>query len=250
MKIAVCISGGIKYPHLSLESIKKIIPNEYIKIFIHTWKVKDKTSYLNTVCGVEHKEKEKTIETDISYLQNFNFEKLLIENYDEYSKKFTQIYNNAKFLYDEDPWKRTDIGPISMFYSIYKANELKKEYEKNNNIIFDWVIRMRFDSEFRKQCLDVRNLTGILNIPEGEDWNDPDIGINDQFAVGKSHIIDLYSSVYKNLLFVQKTNYVPERILLTHLKNMNINDITRFYFPVRINNGIDHKVVYHPNLML
>jgi len=31
---------------------------------------------------------------------------------------------------------------------------------------------------------------------------------------------------------------------------MNINDITRFYFPVRINNGIDHKVVYHPNLML
>lgn len=249
MKIAVCISGGIKYPHLSLESIKKIIPNEFVKVFIHTWKVKNKDSYLKTVCAVEYKEQDKTIETNTSFLEMFNYEKLLIENYEEKEKVFENIFKHAKFSSADDKFPRKDVGPISMFYSIYKANELKKEYEKENNIVFDWVIRMRMDSEFREQYFDIRNLTKDLNIPEGEDWNEPGIGINDQFAVGKSHIMDLYSNVYKNFLFLQKTNYFPERMLYTHLKDMNIT-ANRFYFPVRINNGEDHKKVWFPHLML
>ena len=32
MKVAVCFSGGIRYPHIALESLKKIKQNDDIKI--------------------------------------------------------------------------------------------------------------------------------------------------------------------------------------------------------------------------
>lgn len=248
MKIAICISGAIRYPHLGLQSISKIIPNEYVKVFIHTWKIKDRDSFLNTVSGLEHKEHNNIVETNLSLLENYNYEKLLIENYEECQKKFERIFNSLKFIpansLDDEP--RTDVGPISMHYSIHKANQLKKDYEKENNIIFDWVIRMRTDSDFRYDTLDMSSLSQELNIPLGEDWSDS--GINDQFAIGKSHTMDLYSNLYHNLHYAQSTKYYPERMLYLHLKNMNINP-NRIDFPVRINNGIDFRKVWYPHLV-
>jgi hypothetical protein len=248
MKIAICISGAIRYPHLGLQSISKIIPNEYVKVFIHTWKIKDRDSFLNTVSGLEHKEHNNIVETNLSLLENYNYEKLLIENYEECQKKFERIFNSLKFIpansLEDEP--RTDVGPISMHYSIHKANQLKKDYEKENNIIFDWVIRMRTDSDFRYDTLDMSSLSQELNIPLGEDWSDS--GINDQFAIGKSHTMDLYSNLYHNLHYAQSTKYYPERMLYLHLKNMNINP-NRIDFPVRINNGIDFRKVWYPHLV-
>jgi hypothetical protein len=248
MKIAVCISGGVKYPHLGLQSIQKIIPNEYVKVFIHTWKIKDKDSFLKTVSGLEYKEKDKTIETNLSVLENYNYEKLLIENYEESEKRFEKLLSNLKFAPATDPEDRprNDVGPISMQYSIYRANELKSEYEKENNIIFDWVIRMRTDSDFRYDVLDMNSLNSELNIPSGEDWAAN--SINDQFAIGTSHSMNLYSSFYKNIHYTQSSKYYPETVLYSHLKNMNL-DINRIDFPVRINNGIDFRKVWFPHLV-
>ena len=248
MKIAVCISGGVRYPHFGLQSISKIIPNEYIKVFIHTWKIADKNSFLKTVSGLEYKEVDKTIETDLSLLERYNYEKLLIENYEDKERKFKELFANLKFVPATDPEDRarTDVGPISMHYSIYKANELKSEYEKENNIIFDWVIRMRTDSDFRYDALDMNLLSEQLNIPSGEDWALN--SINDQFAIGTSHAMNLYSSFYNNLHYTQSSKYYPETILFSHLKNMNL-DINRIDFPVRINNGVDFRKVWYPHLV-
>ena len=41
MKVAICISGGIKYPEKSLESLKRISPKGF-HVFIHTWNITDK----------------------------------------------------------------------------------------------------------------------------------------------------------------------------------------------------------------
>lgn len=248
MKIAVCISGGVRYPHLGLQSIQKIIPNEYVKVFIHTWKIKDRDSFLKTISGLEHKEEDKTVETNLSFLENYNYEKLLIENYDECKKRFEHLLSSLRFVPATDPEDRprTDVGPISMHYSIHKANQLKSEYEKENNMIFDWVIRMRTDSDFRYDVLDMNSLNSKLNIPSGEDWASN--SINDQFAIGTSHAIDLYSSLYSNFHYTQSSKYYPETILSLHLKNMNLNP-NRIDFPVRINNGIDFRKVWYPHLV-
>jgi len=55
---------------------------------------------------------------------------------------------------------------------------------------FDCVIRMRFDSDFEGKTLDVSKCSDGLYIPEGEDWLG---GINDQFALGSSESMDIYS---------------------------------------------------------
>ena len=248
MKIADCISGGVRYPHLGLQSIQKIFPNEYVKVFIHTWKIQNKDSFLNTISGLEYKEEEKTVETNLSLLDQYNYEKLLIENYDNCEKKFQKLFDSLKFspATDLEDEPRSDVGPISMHYSIHQANELKKQYEEEHNIVFDWVIRMRTDSDFKYDILNMNSLVEELNIPEGEDWASD--SINDQFAIGTSHAMDLYSNLYNSFHYNQTVKYYPERILYSHLKNMNLVP-TRINFPVRINNGIDFRKVWYPHLV-
>lgn len=248
MKIAVCISGGVRYPHLGLKSIQKIIPNDYVKVFIHTWKINDREAFLTTISGLEHKESDKTIETNLSVLEDYNYEKLLIEKYEDCEIRFQSLYNSLKFVPATDPedQQRTDVGPISMHYSIHKANELKKEYERDNNILFDWVIRMRTDSDFRYDVLDMNSLTADLNIPSGEDWQEK--AINDQFAIGTSHAMNLYSNFYNNIHYTQSSKYYPEVLLYNYLMKMNLIP-NRIDFPVRINNGIDFRKVWFPDLV-
>lgn len=249
MKVAVCISGGIRYPHLGLKSIQKIIPNEYVKVFIHTWKIEDKDSFLKTIWGLEYKEKDKIVETNLSCFDDYNYEKLLVENYEETQKKFENLLSNLKFAPSDHENKdqfRNDVGPLSMHYSIYKSNQLKIEYEKENNIVFDWVIRMRTDSDFRHDVLDLSTLESNLNIPSGEDWAEN--AINDQFAIGTSHAMNLYSSLYHNIHYTQSSKYYPETLLFTHLENMKLS-ANRIDFPVRINNGIDFRTVWFPEVV-
>lgn len=241
MKVAICISGGLRYPYLGLKSIEKIIPNHDVKVFIHTWKIKDKESFLKTVSGVQYKEIDKTVQQEISLFEIYDYEKILVEDYDTHQKKFQHLFESLKFTYPDpaypdEGYPRSDVGPISMHYSIYKSNELKKQYESENNMKFDWVIRMRPDSDFKNE-LDLYSLMEDLNIPEGEDWRG---GINDQFAVGRSHVMDLYSSFYNNIHYLQSSVYHPETLMLNHLKNMNLTP-NRFNLIVRINNGIDFR---------
>jgi hypothetical protein len=44
-----------------------------------------------------------------------------------------------------------------MYYSIYKSNELKKQYEIENNFKYDYVIRLRMDVQFEYE-LDIEDI--------------------------------------------------------------------------------------------
>lgn len=243
MKISVCISGCVRYPEFALKSLNKIKSNEDIKIFIHTWNIYDKVEFLKTVGGLESKEKDKTYNTDFNFLSQYYYQSLLIENYDLKKKDFEEIFSTLKFPKylirhvenDEESKISSGIGMLSMYYSIYRANELKREYEKKYQMTFDRVIRMRFDSDFEDKELDLTNLVSDVNIPEGEDWLD---GINDQFAVGTSKGIDIYSNFFNEIQNYQHLPYHPEILLKEYLHSKNIYP-HRFNFPIKINNGID-----------
>lgn len=235
MKIAICLSGGIKYPEYGIESIKKILPNENIKLFIHTWDIHNRKNFLNTVHGLNWKDPDKTVITDFNFLSKYNYESLLIENYDSKEKQFKKMYEDFNF-------KCYSIGPISMHYSIHKSNQLKQDYEVKNNIIFDRVVRMRYDSNFMGKSLNLIELTSDINIPEGEDWLG---GINDQFAVGTSKGMDIYSNLYNELHNFQNSDMHPENMLKTYLKSKQVS-INRFDFNIKINDGIDfRKYIYY-----
>ena len=128
-----------------------------------------------------------------------------------------------------------------MLYSIWKSNQLKKDYENENNIVFDRVIRMRFDSDFEGKELNLKKLPECLNIPKGEDWCG---GVNDQFALGTSQLMDIYSDLYNNLTNMGAIDYHPESILRDYLNSMQIK-LNRFPFNVIINNKIDFRRYWH-----
>lgn len=242
MKVAICLSGGVRYPHIGLESIKKIFPNSFVKVFIHTWKISNREDFLKTVAGLQYKEQDKTVETRLDFLEKYNYEKILVEDYDIKKQEFQNLYDSLNLLpFTEGGCivPRYDIGPISMHYSIHKSNELKSQYEKENNVVFDKVIRMRFDSDFEGKHLYLNNLPNCLNIPEGEDWCG---GINDQFALGSSAAMNIYSDFYNHMNQIENVPYHPETMLRKYLEMRNTS-INRFDFPVRINNKIDFRKV-------
>jgi hypothetical protein len=89
---------------------------------------------------------------------------------------------------------------------------------------------MRFDSKIINDFkLEEYDLSSI-NIPEGRDW----YGYNDQFALGCSSKMDIYSDIINNLHNTSEL-YHPETILKKHLEYHNLN-INRIPLDVRIRN--------------
>jgi len=220
MKVAVCFSGTVRNPEIGLESLKLIHPCNHIKIFAHSWaNLNTETDYFNS-----------SIDQNNNNLpQGFNCETFLIENYQSKKIHFQKMYDFFNFkLHHATP--RTDLGIISMFYSIYQSNLLKRNYEKLNKFKFDKVIRMRFDSNFENNILDLTQLNSELSIPNEEDWCG---GINDQFAVGSSQLMDIYCDMYNSFSLVKHVPYHPESMFGEYLKIRQVNP-DRFNFKVSI----------------
>jgi hypothetical protein len=237
MKIAMCFSGGIKYPENGVKSLKRIDPNCQIKIFAHTWNVQQKNNFYKSIANTQYKEKSNHINFDFNFLSNYNYHSLLIDSYDYMEKKFKNYFNNINYKKIESP----KIGLLSMHYSIWKCNELKKQYEQQNNMTFDFVVRLRYDSEIQVD-LDFSEFTKRdIYIPWGDDWRG---GINDQFAIGTSKSMDVYSRLYFNIGNYQDPMEYHAETILRHYLNDNGLYPYRKKIPVRINNGNDFRKTF------
>ena len=212
MKIAVCFSGTSRNPEYGLKSLNLIFPNNDIKVFGHTWRnLNNEKDYVNSNLDVNRG-------SNFELLERFNFETLLIEDYKSKKIHFQKMYDFFNFkIHDAPP--RTDLGIISMFYSIYKSNYLKRKYELSNNMKFDRVVRIRFDSNFENKNLDLKTIVGDLSIPSGNDWCG---GINDQFAIGSSESMDVYCDLYNCFSMINHVPYHPESMLGEYLKIRSI----------------------------
>ena len=80
--------------------------------------------------------------------------------------------------------------------SLYKCNELKKEYEDEGGFKYDFVIRTRFDFGL-SEPLNLDDYTQrVIYAPNDNSHN---YGIADVFAIGSSYNMDIYSDVYNNI---------------------------------------------------
>ena len=219
MKFAVCLSGYPKFIDKSLQSINKIKNYGDVKIFIHTWNISDIEKFKYTCWSPNLDKNPISLINDL-----FNPESILIENFENNKYYLENILNSHMFT----KFARRDIGLISMYYSIFKSNQLKFEYEQKSKINFDCCIRMRFDSDI-KDDFNIKNYDlNLLNIPQGKDWG----GINDQFAFGNSALMDKYSNVIYGIV---GDTYHPETILMNYLNANKINP-ARINLNVGINN--------------
>ena len=154
MKIAICISGQ---PRCALESFPYIKSNlidpNNADVFIHMHYYEnnlymEKSHFDNGNCILEKGIDKKIIELyqPKEYLiespRNFQKPNIIIdEKRLERSKKM-----NSNKLWDDIEHSRHTIKQVtSMYYSIYKCNCIKELYANENGIVYDYVIRVRFD---------------------------------------------------------------------------------------------------------
>ena len=223
MKTAICLSGAIKYPEKSYNTIEKLKTHNDCHVFIHTWDLANLADFLNN---------SATSQNTANFLyfdvNDYKATSIIIEKFEK--EKFEEYFNNYGF--DKISPTVKGIGILSMFYSIQKSNELKTIYEDSNNMKFDCVFRMRFDTDLYSDLnLSDYDMTKC-NIPEGNDHG----GTNDRFAFGGSKVMNSYSSIFNTIQNINRHYYQPE-IIAKQCFEYNKIPINRPIIDVRINNA-------------
>lgn len=138
MRIAVIFGGQVRTGVETSKSVFNFLGNflPYCDFFIHTW---DITTYKK---GDYHN----------SHSPTFDWDAIKIK--EEYLKEFLEIYKPKKYEITPFLEFRKNIENSSNFlmpawtYSFWKSNELKKDFEKENNFKYDYVIKLRGDLIF------------------------------------------------------------------------------------------------------
>jgi hypothetical protein len=144
---------------------------------------------------------------------------------DQNSLKITEITNNyAVETIQSNVWK--------MWYSQYRADQMRLEYEQGLEFTYDIVIRSRPDL----MICDLLNLHDIKNQID----NDPDtiimprnrhcgygVGVCDLFGIGSSKSMTVYTDLYNQALdhHARGVKFHPETMLGKHLSYNNIKYI-------------------------
>jgi 2-polyprenyl-3-methyl-5-hydroxy-6-metoxy-1,4-benzoquinol methylase len=227
LKVAICISGHLRTFENNYQSLKDNILSKYdCDVFIHTWDILG-SSYRFTDSKLHLLNTAKYIEKIESF---YNPKKLIIEPF-----KYFELNNLMK---QRAVPGRDAGGTISMYYKIEACNNLKKDYEKENNIIYDCVIRFRSDLHIEQPLpLDANTNLTCLHVPLHGNFG----GINDQLAYGSSSVMDTYSSLYSNLenLLQAGANLNPEKLLLAHINYNNLPIVKDYIkYNIRRANGM------------
>jgi hypothetical protein len=232
MKIALCFSGQPRFVKETYQNYldNLIIPNNIEDIFVHTWWDAEKLNepLLTSWNDVGYHIKIFLESDTIEFIQNNYQPKKIItekETFKHYigAGEFGKIQITQPHIFQ------------SMVNSIYKCNQLKKQYEEENNFKYDLVIRTRTDINILDK-IDLSNLSlfNKLYIPGGIGVLNYD-SINDQFAIGNSDIMDIYSNLYlcmneftnrkcffnsEHLYYVYFVNILK---MTDNIENLNIN---------------------------
>jgi hypothetical protein len=162
MKIAVCISGQPRSLDYSLKEIKaNLIDTNNPDVFIHTWYHPDfdNQPFDSTQPQVDQKVgvwNPKTTELIHDVLKPIKTVFDRPRSFEEYSDLPGPVTANQPRM-------------ASMYYGIWKANELKKDYESEKGFKYDVVIRTRLDlvyfSPFILENYQIKNYSAAIYVP-------------------------------------------------------------------------------------
>ena len=213
MRVALCLSGQ---PRKAIETYsniyKYIIKPNNADVFIHMHydasnSYIEKTHMDNGSCIYEsnidkkiidmYKPKRYLIESPRNFQKpSFNIPEKRIDSVVKMNAHKSMNRNDAKTHFIKQM--------TSMFYSIFKSNELKELYANENNIQYDYVIRIRFDL-LPEQPLICNQLDPrcIYYIEMGH----PDKLISDWLNIGSNAIMNIYASMYLHMDYLNTFLY-------------------------------------------
>jgi len=221
MKCALLISGQPRSVLQSYENIfEKIIDPNNCDVFTHSWidpKMFGKQYYSQWL--LKHREiYEPNIKTEpASSIVPDNIEELIVNLYKP-KKFFFESPKIFKYNLILDNYKTPTIDPqdvLSQLYSMYSANQLRKQYEIENNIKYDVIIRIRFGMVFDSHIWPLSHFAGntICFIPCGFSGFDNKqaflnhISICDHFVISNSKGMDIYTDTFNQLEFLITNKY-------------------------------------------
>jgi hypothetical protein len=170
-KVAVCISGQFRSFDKCLPSIftNLILTNSNYELKFFTSFAKEKNKPINipteffkisSVIKIE----EDSVLPDLSYQKSkYKYQDFLLDS-----------ENDTKLIYYQ----------LKQFQSVFN---IVKEYEKDNNMTFDYVMRLRPDLEF-KSIFNWNLFENSIITPSEDHFR----GYNDRFAVGPRNLMEVY----------------------------------------------------------
>ena len=253
MRIAVSISGLTKYYQHSIDTINRYfaVGGNQVDVFFHTWCLQDKVKQFNKLESVDY------VFSPHSY-----------KGYRDFSKDEIARYYQPKCFIVENMWDRVDhffylrekllkkcqatsaghprnISLISMYYSLKRSEDLRREYELKNNFKYDTVVRMRFDSDifaydgnWNPEYLITKPNT--LTIPVGFDYPAPEskYTLNNNFWFADSDTSYLASRVYDHMdELIDESKYYGSESLFGYFTNKHKIEANRVNLVVGINNA-------------
>ena len=225
-RVAVCISGQPRSVEQGFEFINKhvIQPNQ-ADVFIHTWQPTATEAFINPVNGSE-----------VGDAVGAGITNTILDLYKPHGVIF-----DVQFPFDEKDYNdRAYPGMkaswiLSMWYSVQMANWLKCNAEDEFGPKYDAVFRMRFDWALTDDQVVENTASNVVTVPSDCAHG---AGINDQFAVGSSKNMDIYSSVYDHIEEYYRHDNQPfcNEILLKHhltKQGVEINRMSMGYGLIR-----------------
>lgn len=239
MKIACCISGQPRYIPYGCQSLRTALGSHFpnIDFFLHSW-------YDPATVGESW---------DTSQPWNYGLMGAQLKHADKFLVNFFKPINHIIEPQINFDWASSyksganavQSSIVSMYYSIWKANELKKEHEQANNFIYDMVIRTRYDMIYFNE-IPIDSIAGDCNgavfLPEFFHRTRPQPNsFCDYLNISSSPIIDIISDVFNQYPILNTQSRYPyaDVMLGTHVKNHNITIHT---MPVELE--IAHKLVH------
>ena len=227
MKIALCISGQPRGLVTAFQYVKKNLLDKHdVTVFAHLWQ--DPSKDLAPLWMYEPKkfELEEPINPDLS--------------------KYTRVPP------PQPNWKVKNpaLSTYAQFYSLMKANDLKREHEKEFKMTFDWVIRSRFDFALNTEIPFEELDNSKLYIPNCRMTPNRDFG-NDQFAFSSSENMDKYARAVEHIdeFYDSGVQYMCEDFMSANWKKYGLVGENLVYcdinhpFPPGEYNGTPHSLI-------
>jgi hypothetical protein len=265
MKVAIQYSGYLRFIQDTYPKIKECFvadePIEFYFIF-HTWdqSLPEDIEYLKNVIKPHryYIDTQKDFEKNPYQLMNMK------DTHEEYKTnkdrlKWNQEHPNDRKEYFEKPspennysfdknlevvkfdyYSHYPYNTLSLFYSMHKVSFLTNSYAQENNILFDYVIRMRSDlqmfSPINLSKID-KNYLYVFDA-EGHKGEYGKYTINDQFAIGNQRQMTIYNDLFVYLpcyYFSIGLDWISEILLGFHLQYNKIQliKIARHYTILR-----------------
>lgn len=216
MKVAVLLSGHMSnlenaYPNLYHNII---LPNQ-ADVFIHSWYDENHLQRDSV-----DRTRNLTLQKDahLRAIELYQPKKYLFEKPKDFSRSYAHLKlpeslvvgnkNLNKFDNIEDAKKHIIRSTLSMFYGIYKCNELKELYAEEQGITYDFVIRLRFDVQVSGP-IDVNTLdkNKIYYIHLGQ----KDELVSDWVNVANNAIMNIYASTFLKIEYLNTFLYLSKQ---------------------------------------